>query len=555
MQSAQDDRYLNYSVAEFPDFVVIDTTYKCNVVCGMCHLANKDFPIPPDPHISMALIERMIPLLRRSRSVFLLGRGEPLMHPRIYDIIGRIRAECPDIVITFVTNGILLTKRNIEKLLDLRLDQIRVSVDGPDIARGHPQFERVKANLRELALQKRLREIDYPAIHFNYVIGKDNERALKPTLEFGIGVGLEGMSIEPLRILEPMPQWDDYIRENVVYNHLGTVVPIVDEVRAIAAAHGIEIETVVPTSLDPEELKRTLDANRTHRPDRQAWPVPVPPEGLKCDRPFKMLRIEMDGSVFMCPAAQPADLNAFSTEPIEIWNSPRFREVRCRLTEEKYDAVCLDCHKLRNKLVYDAEIARAAMKPESLAETAEGLLDASGRPPATNDNVQGCIEWCATEDGKVQVKGWAADIKTGRPCLFAVLFINGSNIAVAQPIMRRPDVARALGMESIEMCGFTIVADFAGQLSDVNLHVWAIDQDGAVSRLSPMHDFVPAPPQRDDGPAAPAVDVSSGPDAPMPAAPPAGGMMEIEMPDGVLVRVSNDVEPARLRRILAALRA
>lgn len=551
MPSAQDDRYPGYAVAEYPDFVVIDTTYKCNVVCGMCHLASKDFPIPPDPHVSMALIERMIPLLRRSRSVFLLGRGEPLMHPRIYDIIGRIRAECPDIVITFVTNGILLTKRNIEKLLDLRLDQIRVSVDGPDIARGHPQFERVKANLRELARQKQARGIDYPALHFNYVIGKDNERALRPTLEFGIEAGLEGMSIEPLRILEPMPQWDDYIRENVVYNHLGTVVPIVDEVRAIAAAHGIEIESVIPTSLDPEDIRRTTDANRTHRPSRQAWPVPVVPAGLKCDRPFKMLRVEMDGAVYMCPAAQPADLNVFSTEPVEIWNAPRFREVRCRLTEEKYDAVCLDCHKLRNKLVYDAEIARAAMKPESLTETAEGLFDASGLPRAINDDVQGCIEWCATEDGKVRVKGWAADVKTGRPCLFAVLFIAGINVAVAQPILRRPDVAGALGMESIEMCGFTIVADFAGQHSDVNLHVWAIDQGGAVRRLSQMHDFVPSLPSPADDRAPVTLDVS----ATEPVGGAGGGMMEIEMPDGVLIRVSNDVEPARLRRIVAALRA
>jgi MoaA/NifB/PqqE/SkfB family radical SAM enzyme len=487
----------DYALAEFPDFVVIDTTYRCNVICGMCHLNNKDFKIPEVPHISLELIERMIPLLRKSRSVFLLGRGEPLMHPKIYDIIGLIRAECPGIFITFVTNGVLLTKRNIEKLLDLNLNQIHVSVDGPDIERGHPRFERVKANLRDLARQKRQRGVDNPAIHFNYVIGKDNEMALRPTLDFGVEIGLEGIGVEPLRIIEPMPEWDGYINDNNIYKHLDTVVPIMDEVRTVAAENGIKIESIVPTRLDLDRLNDTLKANRKHRrpADNGDWGhAHVTPDSLKCDRPFKMLRVEMDGSVFMCPAALPADLNAFTTEPIEIWNSPRFREVRCRLTEENFDAVCLDCHKLRNRLVFDAEIARKTIEPERLSLTADGLLDATRQAVAINESIQGRIERCAVEGGKILVKGWAADMKARRPCLFAVVFINGANFAVAQPILRRPDVATGLGTETIEMCGFTILADYADAPGDVDLQLWAIDQSGAAAKLSRTRDFVLARP-------------------------------------------------------------
>jgi MoaA/NifB/PqqE/SkfB family radical SAM enzyme len=63
MPTNESDSYQSYALSESPDFVVIDTTYKCNVVGGMCHLNSKDFKIPENPDISLDLIERMIPLL------------------------------------------------------------------------------------------------------------------------------------------------------------------------------------------------------------------------------------------------------------------------------------------------------------------------------------------------------------------------------------------------------------------------------------------------------------------------------------------------------------
>jgi hypothetical protein len=58
--TTQTDRYQQYALPEFPDFVVIDTTYRCNVICGMCHLTSKTFHIPANPHISIELVKRAI---------------------------------------------------------------------------------------------------------------------------------------------------------------------------------------------------------------------------------------------------------------------------------------------------------------------------------------------------------------------------------------------------------------------------------------------------------------------------------------------------------------
>lgn len=478
------------------------------------------------------------------------------MHPRIYDIISLIRLECPHIFITFVSNWLLLTKKNITKLLNLKLDQIHISLDGPDIARGHPQYEKAKANLRELALQKQLQGVDYPRIHFNYVMGKDNEAALMPTLEFGIEVGFEGMSIEPLRILEPMAEWDDYIRDNSIYNHLDTAIPIVDEVRAFAAERGIEIETMIPTRLDPDHLGETLARNRRSRKtlddgDRGAEiQTYVTPASLKCDRPFKMLRVEMDGTVYMCPAAQSANLNVFETEPIEIWNSLRFRELRCHLIEENFEDGCLDCHKLRNRLTFDAEIARKRMEPEKLRLSANQLVDATGRKLMENDDIQGCVEYSKVESGKVHVAGWAADLKSKRPCEFIVAFFGDANHAVARPTIRRPDVANILAEPRIELCGFTLLTDYpnAAGVADLDLQTWAIDKTGNCRKLSAMSEFVPAPRPDADTPAAL-------PPEPMQRQQVVPGMLEFEAPDGVRVRITEGADLATLQRVLAALRS
>jgi len=75
--TTQTDRYQQYALPEFPDFVVIDTTYRCNVICGMCHLASKAFHIPANPHISIDLVERMIPLLKNAGVCFSWAGASP----------------------------------------------------------------------------------------------------------------------------------------------------------------------------------------------------------------------------------------------------------------------------------------------------------------------------------------------------------------------------------------------------------------------------------------------------------------------------------------------
>ena len=165
------------------------------------------------------------------------------MHPKIYDILKMIKTEAPDTCVTIISNGTLLTKKNIVKLIDTGLDNISVSMDGPDLERGHQDSEVTVANLRALVAEKKRQGVNHPGIRIGFVIGKDNEDALIPVLEFGIELGIDQMVVEPLRIVEPNPKWDDYILANNIYDHTETVGPILTQARNLARSHGIDIET------------------------------------------------------------------------------------------------------------------------------------------------------------------------------------------------------------------------------------------------------------------------------------------------------------------------
>jgi MoaA/NifB/PqqE/SkfB family radical SAM enzyme len=165
------------------------------------------------------------------------------MHPQIYDIVSLIKSECPNTRVSFTSNGVLMNERNINKLIDAKLDLVSISMDGPNLERGHQKSEITYKNIRKLKEVKEARGVKYPIIHIGFVLGKDNEHELLPIIEFAREVGAEGVTVEPLRIVAPNPEWDDYILANNIYNHMDTIAPIMQKAKMLAESFGITIDT------------------------------------------------------------------------------------------------------------------------------------------------------------------------------------------------------------------------------------------------------------------------------------------------------------------------
>lgn len=132
----------------------IEPTLACNLDCIMCPWTEMRSLTGP---MLWKTFERIIPYLPLAEGVDFTGGGEPLVHPRLPEMLCEAKkAGCQ---IGFSTNGTRLTPRLSQQLLDLGLDWISFSVDAADqetyerIRQG-ARFDQVIANIESLRDQK-----------------------------------------------------------------------------------------------------------------------------------------------------------------------------------------------------------------------------------------------------------------------------------------------------------------------------------------------------------------------------------------------------------------
>src|SRR3989338_7602066 len=99
-------------VSSLPLYIQIEPAVVCNLRCKMCVAPywkrSRDY-LTFD---NFEFILRQFPYLRK---VSLVGVGEPLLNPELFEIIRWARKK--NILIGFATNGTILTKKNIENIL------------------------------------------------------------------------------------------------------------------------------------------------------------------------------------------------------------------------------------------------------------------------------------------------------------------------------------------------------------------------------------------------------------------------------------------------------
>jgi radical SAM protein with 4Fe4S-binding SPASM domain len=112
----------------FPVELALEVASACNLRCVMC-------PVPtttrPALLMSEAIFRQAVDEAARERGFifFPSGFGESLLHPKWGELLAYAleRGISP---IVLLTNGMLLNEQNIERLLELAIDVVMVSIDG-----------------------------------------------------------------------------------------------------------------------------------------------------------------------------------------------------------------------------------------------------------------------------------------------------------------------------------------------------------------------------------------------------------------------------------------
>jgi len=142
-------RFLPSHVPWDPTGLSVWVTTQCNLRCEYCLKSVSD---SEDIILSGETFGNIASNIREGMKVTFLAEGEPLIHPEFLKFIRAVKERGG--AVDFSTNGMLLTKKNMNEIVGLGVDEITFSING--MHETHEQlspgsnFERIMSNIREL---------------------------------------------------------------------------------------------------------------------------------------------------------------------------------------------------------------------------------------------------------------------------------------------------------------------------------------------------------------------------------------------------------------------
>ncbi|MEN6374695.1 MAG: radical SAM/SPASM domain-containing protein [Smithella sp.] len=145
---------------DFPSQIIVDATEICNLAC--IHCPHEDFKKSEhynarylEPELHNKMVDEVGQYGQgKVQYIRYTSNGEPLIHPKIYDMLD-YAVEKSGVFVTLTTNGTLLNDKRIEKLLSCGLHLIDISIDAfsPETykkIRIHGNLEDTRKNVLKL---------------------------------------------------------------------------------------------------------------------------------------------------------------------------------------------------------------------------------------------------------------------------------------------------------------------------------------------------------------------------------------------------------------------
>jgi MoaA/NifB/PqqE/SkfB family radical SAM enzyme len=203
----------------------IEPTSQCNLDCVTCMRNAWNEPMGK---MSEAVFSRILEGLQAFSSkpaVFIGGFGEPLFHPRIINMVGRLKEL--GITVELITNGTLLTREISYHLMEAGLDTLWVSIDGatpesyadirlgatlPKVLENLAAFHKVANELYGTERQHSLFSRKQTQLGIAFVAMKRNIKDLPAVIDIGHRYGAEHFMVTNV-----LPYTRDMIDEVLYY--------------------------------------------------------------------------------------------------------------------------------------------------------------------------------------------------------------------------------------------------------------------------------------------------------------------------------------------------
>lgn len=327
--------------------VHLEITNECHLDCKMCIRHAWREPARSMTDQTFAAIVDQLREIPTVETVQFGGFGESTAHAQFLEFLRMVkeagwRAE-------LVTNGLALTSEFLDRLLDLQLDQLVVSLDhvsGTGESALHPEANRVRQNLRDLFRRKVLRGSSKPEVAVAFVATTENIDALPEIKRLALSLGFSRIVVSNL-----VPHTAE-LCDRILYQHWTS-----------ARADG------KPSTWNPSIDLPRLDAWSKASPvierlqrsgsNLSVLGAPLAGEGLRCRFVTEgRVAIDPDGNVSPCLAllhsyayffrGQRRQVRAFWVGNVNqrslaaLWEDPSYAQFRDRVLRWQFSP-CIDC--------------------------------------------------------------------------------------------------------------------------------------------------------------------------------------------------------------------
>jgi len=196
--------------------VYIEVSTRCNLDCVTC-IRNTWSENINDMSMELyrSILSDLSDLPELSEIIF-GGFGEPLMHPKIDEMVSLAKEAGYRVSIT--TNGLLLEKEIVDKLIELRADELVVSIDSFSqeefgMIRSGGELNRLLENLKMLNRKKESENTIFPRLNMEFVLMKSNREQFEELSSRARELGIMSILVTNL-----LPYTED-MTEEILYGH------------------------------------------------------------------------------------------------------------------------------------------------------------------------------------------------------------------------------------------------------------------------------------------------------------------------------------------------
>lgn len=329
---------------ELPSYVQIEPVGQCNLRCQMCPIQFRQDGPPYGPPAFMAFEQfvSLIDQLPGLRELHLQGLGEPMMHPRFFDMVAYAAGR--GIVVSTNSNLTLLNERRAEQCVTSGLAELSVSIDAatPELyerIRVRSSFARVRRNLELLLAARRRLGSELPRVRLVMVVMRQNLHELPELVREAHRWGVDTIWVQHL--------CHDFA-ESTLPSHYRPMREFV-QAQTLLEEDPARVERYFGAARD---AARALGVKLRLPRTRPKVYSPGTPGPERCDWPWKGAYVSYDGSALPCCMVATPDRislgNVAGQGVAAVWNGPAYEEFRRRLASDDPPEVCRTCSVYRH---------------------------------------------------------------------------------------------------------------------------------------------------------------------------------------------------------------